>query len=392
MSKSMVAQGRDHATRRPPLPAPARPGRKKTGQPPPKKAIIEPAGQKTGRGRPTSDLRIGVSDMNVFIDTNVFLLFYHLTSEDLEELKKLLTLVASQKIVLYLTSQVQDEYRRNRENKIQEAIDLLKRAKLEMQLPALCRAYPEYHELQKLRPQLERLSAEITQKVSEDANNGTLKADDVIRQIMSKGKILASSADTLRRAQTRVMLGNPPGKDGSLGDAINWELLLTNIPETEGLHIVSGDRDFASALDKNRLKEFLVHEWKEAKRSDIHFYTKISDFFARHFQQIRLAVELEQEAAVDDLVGSSTFRCTHAAIAKLRVLGDLRSDQVDAIAEAALLNSQIRLILTDEDVAGFIMDLLAKHATTMDQVKRNNLLTEISARIARDAASESIAI
>ena len=40
--------------------------------------------------------------MHLFIDTNVYLGFYHLTSEDLEELNKLVVLVEQQVVTLYM--------------------------------------------------------------------------------------------------------------------------------------------------------------------------------------------------------------------------------------------------------------------------------------------------
>ena len=52
--------------------------------------------------------------MNIFIDTNVYLSFYHLSSDDLEELKKLVVLAREGKVVLLLPEQVIDEFRRNR--------------------------------------------------------------------------------------------------------------------------------------------------------------------------------------------------------------------------------------------------------------------------------------
>ena len=54
--------------------------------------------------------------MNVFIDTNVFLSFYHLSSDDLEELQKLAVLLRQSKVRLWLPEQVRIGPRRNGEN------------------------------------------------------------------------------------------------------------------------------------------------------------------------------------------------------------------------------------------------------------------------------------
>ena len=50
--------------------------------------------------------------INLFIDTNIFLSFYHLTSEDLEELKKLFVLIDKNEIQLFLPTQVRNELER----------------------------------------------------------------------------------------------------------------------------------------------------------------------------------------------------------------------------------------------------------------------------------------
>ncbi len=63
--------------------------------------------------------------MNIFIDTNIFLSFYNLTSDELEELKKLVVLLRKKKVVLLLPEQVIHEFRRNRAKKISEAISKL---------------------------------------------------------------------------------------------------------------------------------------------------------------------------------------------------------------------------------------------------------------------------
>jgi len=44
--------------------------------------------------------------MLMFIDTNVFLTFYHFSNDDLEELRKLRVLLEREEVVLYLPQQV----------------------------------------------------------------------------------------------------------------------------------------------------------------------------------------------------------------------------------------------------------------------------------------------
>jgi predicted nucleic acid-binding protein len=66
--------------------------------------------------------------ITLFIDTNVLLSFYHLTSEDIEELKKLVVLVESKEIELIVPKQVENEFWRNRGAKISDAMKKLREA------------------------------------------------------------------------------------------------------------------------------------------------------------------------------------------------------------------------------------------------------------------------
>jgi predicted nucleic acid-binding protein len=67
--------------------------------------------------------------ITLFVDTNILLSFYHLTSEDLEELRKLVALIDTGKIKLVLTEQVKDEFKRNRSAKIADAMKKLQEAR-----------------------------------------------------------------------------------------------------------------------------------------------------------------------------------------------------------------------------------------------------------------------
>jgi PIN domain len=72
--------------------------------------------------------------MNLFIDTNIYLTFYHYSSDDLEELKKLAVAIKSGEITLYSTQQIQDEFKRNRESKIADALKRFNEQKLGTQV------------------------------------------------------------------------------------------------------------------------------------------------------------------------------------------------------------------------------------------------------------------
>ena len=57
----------------------------------------------------------------------------------------------------------------------------------------------------------------------------------------------APPAIELRKRAEGFPLGNPGNGRQPIGDEYNWEALLAEVPATEDLHIVSGDRDYASS-------------------------------------------------------------------------------------------------------------------------------------------------
>src|SRR5687767_5372888 len=121
--------------------------------------------------------------MNLFIDTNVFLSFYHLTSEDLEELRKLTALVKDKRVRLWLPHQVDEEFSRNRENKIQDALKQLREQRLNLQFPAVCKDYGEYEMLRRLQREYEGQHAALLKKLEQDIRAATLHADKVIAEL-----------------------------------------------------------------------------------------------------------------------------------------------------------------------------------------------------------------
>jgi predicted nucleic acid-binding protein len=255
--------------------------------------------------------------MHIFIDTNIFLSFYHLTSDDLEELRKLGVLLDEKHVVLYLTDQVAAEFRRNRENKIAEALKGLKEQRLNLHFPQVCKDYPEYGDLRELQSQYEQAHSTLIKKLADDVAATKLKADMTIQELFAKATLLEATDATLARARLRVQIGNPPGKDDSFGDAVNWELLMEKGTEGKDLQVITDDRDYISVLDENRLKEFLVEEWEDRKKSKVLFHRRLSSFFKSHFPQINLASDLERELAIRALAASASFATTHACVARL---------------------------------------------------------------------------
>lgn len=315
--------------------------------------------------------------MNIFIDTNVFLSFYHFTSDDLEELNKLGVLLAQGKARLFLPDQVVQEFRRNRENKIADALKKLRSQKLGFQFPQFCKNFPEYDNLRQLQRSYGNVHATLVEKVTEDITSQSLKADSVITGLFDLATRIPIDEEIVERANRRLAMGNPPGKDGSLGDALNWEALVTTIEDGENINFITDDKDFSSPLDANTFSGFLLEEWAETKNSSLLFYKSLSTFFKEHFPEISLASEYEKDLLIRHLANSESFSETHAIIAKLRKYSDFTMTQINAIVEAAISNAQVNWIIEDWDVEAFFRDVVKgkeEHIKSSNFDRLNELL------------------
>lgn len=299
--------------------------------------------------------------ITLFIDTNVLLSFYHLTSEDIEELKKLVALVESKEISLIVPKQVEDEFWRNRGGKISDAVKKLRETKFNASFPAFSKGYAEYDELRRLLKDADRLHAELVSKIMNDAKHTSLKADEVVTGLFKKATKPKFDHNHYRNALKRVQLGNPPGKNASLGDAVNWETLLVTVDKGTDLYLVSEDKDYRSQLSEGAFNEFLREEWENEKNSSLKYYSKISDFFKDCFPNIKIASQVETDLAITNLSTSASFASTHVHIAKLNTFDQFTSGQVERLIKIPGQNNQVRWIIGDSDVHEFYAKLLNKY-------------------------------
>jgi hypothetical protein len=193
-----------------------------------------------------------------------------------------------------------------------------------------------------------------------------LDADEVVLALFSKATKIPTSDELYIKALKRVRLGNPPGKEGSLGDAVNWECLLKEVPDKESIHVVSGDKDFRSQLSDD-VNEFLDIEWSKKKTSTLWFYTKISDYFKTNFPNIKIASEIERDLLIQKLAKSGSFASTHVYIAKLMAQSEMSPAQVEQLVEIPESNTQVGWIVGDTDVHAFYKMLLEKYGAKIQE-------------------------
>ncbi len=299
--------------------------------------------------------------MNIFIDTGIYLTFFHYTNDDLEQLKKLLVAITKNKAILYLPENVISEFKRNREVKIFDALKNLENFKVIDQFPQICKEYPEYKILKRTTRDFVEVKNKLLKKLKKDIKDKNLGADKIIAELFDKAQLIKTTGKVLSEAKDRYDLGNPPGKNSSYGDAINWISLLQNVPDKEELHLIARDKDFVSKIDDSLLSDYLSDEWMELKHSKIFLYPTLSDFFTKHFPDIKLASEMEKDIVISQLIDSSNYASTHLAISKLSKFSDFSDKKIGEIIEGSVSNNQIYQIREDDDVETFFLALLKKY-------------------------------
>ncbi len=304
--------------------------------------------------------------MQLFIDTNILLSFYSLNQEDLAELTKLIEAIERQQITLLLTDQLIDEFNRNREQRIDGAIKSLRTQTFNPQFPQLCEDYSEVEVLRGSLKQYEQAHAALTSKILIDIKAKNLKADRIVQSLFSSGKKLTANINILDRARFRMGVGNPPGKNNSLGDAINWECLIDETTVGEDLYFITGDKDYASALNEDEFSDFLLNDWYNKKQTKIHFYKRLSGFCKEQFPEIAIASVRDKEFLIRDLVNSQSISETQKAIAKLSYYQEFTAAQVNTIVAAAISNRQVVWSIEDESVKAFLSSVVANNSQYLD--------------------------
>lgn len=305
--------------------------------------------------------------MNIFIDTNIFLSFYHLSSDDLEELKKLGVLLDRKAVQLFLPGQVVDEFRRNREVKIADALKRFREDKLNDQFPQICKEYEEYGRMREAIAAYKEQKSKLLDRVNAEVASDTLKADSTISELFAKATNVDVSSEILAKARWRMAVGNPPGKNNSCGDAINWECLLHAAPDGQELFFITDDGDYASALDESEFSPFLQREWAERKRGKIGYFSRLSAFFKNQFPDIRLASELEKELLIRKLAASPNFATTRKLLQQLVEYSDFTASQLNDIVQAAITNNQVSRIANDEDINEYLLRLVKGRESKIDR-------------------------
>ncbi|MCB9034166.1 MAG: DUF4935 domain-containing protein [Chitinophagales bacterium] len=304
---------------------------------------------------------------NIYIDTNVYLTFYHFSNEDLAELKKLIALINTDNICLYIPEQTKNEFYRNREVKIADSLDKLTSSKFNNQFPMICHNYDEYKEMKNAIKDYEKNKNSLLKKLKHDAETKTLQADEILNQLFDKAEVIKTTAKILNKAIIRYDIGNPPGKDKSYGDAINWESLLSKIPDEEDLYFISDDKDFYSKLNDQKFNDYLLSEWEEKKQSNLHYFRKITDFFKKHYPEIEITSETEKEIIIKNLYEAYSFDNAKSVVRKLRNFDNFSIKQLNDITTAFATNNQIYWIKSNWTILSARREIIEANKGKIDE-------------------------
>ena len=292
---------------------------------------------------------------NVFIDTNIWLSLYHFTNDDLSQFERFKNMI-NQNINLIVPQQVYDEITRNRENKI---LDALKSFDLKIPRdPVFCKGYDDYKELKEDLTSVKEKFDKFKKEIEKDIINEELPADKVLKSFFDIVELIPCDK-YVEKAYSRYKIGNPPGKNNSYGDAINWECLLDNINNGEDLYLISSDKDYSSLICNENMNEFLAKEWKNKKKSTVYFYSTLVGFLKEHVKEIQLKEEINKQEYISKLMISTSFMQTHGLVALLQKYSSWTKADIAKICYALVYNMQVRWIIGDDDIFDFYNTILS---------------------------------
>jgi len=213
-------------------------------------------------------------DALIFVDTNILLDFYRIRQSDisLEYLKRL----EDCKDRLILGSQIEMEYKKNRQRAILESLNRYAEPDWgKLTPPALVANMQAAKTIEKKRGEISTQQKKISQKIIKILHNPS--ANDQVYQSLQR--IFANNSPynlnrqdkyrfTIRRlARKRYMLGYPPRKqnDTSIGDAVNWEWIIECAKKSgKDIIIVTRDTDYGAIYKRQAyINDWLILEFKE---------------------------------------------------------------------------------------------------------------------------------
>jgi len=241
-------------------------------------------------------------DALIFIDTNIFLDFYRIRKSNvsmkyLEQIEKHIDLIIT-------SSQVEMEFKKNRQIAILESITELKKINnVNLNVPTILADAKAVEMIKKSKKEIDKKQKQLKLRIEKILKNPSYN-DPVYKSLQklfsNKSKINLNRENKIRftvrnLAKKRFLLGYPPRKksDNSIGDAVNWEWILKCAEDT-GKHIiiVTRDSDFGCNYDdESYLNDWLKQEFKQ--RISRQRKLILTDKLSKAFQLVEIPVTQE---------------------------------------------------------------------------------------------------
>jgi len=257
----------------------------------------------------------------IFIDTNIYLNYFRMSSETITSLEELKNLLIKKDLELVLPRQVIDEYtRENKERLIdQEKNKLISQIKKELPkldeaiLPLSVRHLIEAKRAERYCLKLKESSDNLIKKCCEEFENrrrNKEKIDKLIKNIFKRvdRESIEKEEYLMQRAFYRYLKGNPPGDPliedkEKYGDAIIWEWLLSKFSKSEDrrestLVIITNDRGWYEDNNKQRLNEFLRKELEEKTYLRHKISNSLGDFINKITRKTTIKKEVVEEEKI----------------------------------------------------------------------------------------------
>ena len=252
-----------------------------------------------------------VLDTLLFVDTNVLLDFYRIRKTDIS-LKYLEQLEACRDRLI-IGSQIEMEYKKNRQRVIVESINNFAIPDWgKLVGPALVADLQAMKMIDKKKKEISQQKLKVNEKI-QNVLSDPIHHDPVyqcLQRVFKHDSAYNLSREKKERlsirnlARKRFVLGYPPRKqaDTSIGDAVNWEWIIQcSIASGKHVVIVTRDTDYGAIYDgKSYLNDWLKQEFSERvskKRKII-----LTDKLAQGLKVVHAAVTKEMVEEEERLI------------------------------------------------------------------------------------------
>jgi hypothetical protein len=267
-----------------------------------------------------------VLDTLLFVDTNVLLDFYRIRKTDIST--KYLEQLEACKDRLILGSQIEMEYKKNRQRVIVESLNNFTAPDWgKLTVPALVADLQATKMVEKKKKELISQQKKVNEKIQAILSNPT-NHDPVyqtLQRIFKNNSPFNLSRSKKERiairnlAKKRFLLGYPPRKQGdtSIGDAVNWEWIVKCSADS-GKHvvIVTRDTDYGAIYDgKSYLNDWLKQEFSErvSKKRKIILTDKLSTGLKIVHAAVTKEMEDEEEKLLAEILADFEDLTKHDA-------------------------------------------------------------------------------